>query len=159
MQRKSAIICDRSLSAVVIALRMSLVLTSHDMAIAGGVADRVAVMKEGEIVETGPVTKIFAKPAHAYTRRLFDAIPGRHPVRVSGAGNPPSAMGTMRRLMTRGAGRPAASTDASKLWLSSHQRSACNGNTSCGRNPLCARPTRPADAGYLTLPQRLYMTK
>jgi ABC-type dipeptide/oligopeptide/nickel transport system ATPase component len=83
MLGKSTIICDRPLSAVVIALRISLVLISHDMDIVGGVADRVAVMKEGEIVETGPVTKIFAKPAHAYTRRLLDAIPGRHPVRVS----------------------------------------------------------------------------
>jgi peptide/nickel transport system ATP-binding protein len=67
---------------------MGLVLISHDMSIVGRVADRVAVMKDGEIVETGPVAKIFAEPKHTYTRRLLDAIPGRHPLRASDAAAP-----------------------------------------------------------------------
>ena len=41
-------------------------------------ADRVAVMQRGKIVETGPVASTFASPQHTYTRQLLDSVPGRH---------------------------------------------------------------------------------
>jgi peptide/nickel transport system ATP-binding protein len=56
---------------------MALVLITHDLGVVAEVADRVAVMHDGRIVETGPVRQIFHSPAHAYTRRLMAAIPGR----------------------------------------------------------------------------------
>ncbi len=56
-------------------LKTAIVLISHDMGVIAGVADRVQVMKEGEIVETAAVDEIFYAPKHAYTRMLLDAMP------------------------------------------------------------------------------------
>ncbi|MBA5776916.1 ABC transporter ATP-binding protein [Stappia sp. F7233] len=52
---------------------MGLLLISHDLAVVAEMTDRVAIMKEGEIVETGPTGSLFRTLAHPYTRRLFDA--------------------------------------------------------------------------------------
>ena len=53
----------------------SLLLITHDMGVVAEMADRVAVMRHGEIVETGPAGEVFARPGHAYTRALLDAVP------------------------------------------------------------------------------------
>jgi len=58
-------------------LDLSMLFITHDLRIAAQVCDTVAVMKSGEVVEYGPTATIFANPAHAYTRQLMDAIPGR----------------------------------------------------------------------------------
>lgn len=54
-------------------LGMSMLFITHDLAIVRKIADRVCVMKDGEIVETGPTAEIFANPAHPYTRTLLEA--------------------------------------------------------------------------------------
>ncbi len=56
-------------------LKTAIVLVSHDMGVIAGMADRVAVMRGGEIVESGPVEDIFYRPRHDYTRMLLDAMP------------------------------------------------------------------------------------
>jgi peptide/nickel transport system ATP-binding protein len=48
---------------------------SHDLAVVSQVADRVAVMQNGEIVEQAEATKLFLKPEHVYTRRLLASAP------------------------------------------------------------------------------------
>ena len=53
------------------------VFISHDLAVVHHVAHRVAVLREGEVLETGRVEHVFAHPSHDYTRRLIDAVPGR----------------------------------------------------------------------------------
>ena len=48
---------------------------THDLAVVANIADRVAVMYAGQIVEFGPKDAIFADPSHPYTRALLDSIP------------------------------------------------------------------------------------
>ncbi|MGW6601671.1 dipeptide ABC transporter ATP-binding protein [Streptomyces sp. NPDC055036] len=50
-------------------------LVTHNMGVVADFADRVAVMYQGEIVETGPVEDVLLRPAHDYTRRLLAAVP------------------------------------------------------------------------------------
>jgi microcin C transport system ATP-binding protein len=52
---------------------LGFVFISHDLAVIGAMAHRVAVMQNGSIVETGEVEKIFATPVHPYTRKLLKA--------------------------------------------------------------------------------------
>ncbi len=54
---------------------MAMLFITHDLGIVRRIADRVAVMKDGEIVETGPAAEVFARPRHPYTRRLLAAEP------------------------------------------------------------------------------------
>jgi microcin C transport system ATP-binding protein len=61
-------------------LGMALLLITHDLSIVRHMAERVCVMTQGEIVESGPTREIFARPQHAYTQRLLAAEPkGRVP--------------------------------------------------------------------------------
>ena len=48
---------------------------SHDLALVSRIADRVAVIQQGRIVEQAPASRIFRNPTHPYTRRLIEAVP------------------------------------------------------------------------------------
>jgi peptide/nickel transport system ATP-binding protein len=56
-------------------LGIALLFVTHDLAAARAVADEVAVMQAGVVVERAPTEQIFTKPAHAYTRALLAAVP------------------------------------------------------------------------------------
>ena len=58
-------------------LGLAMLFITHDLRVAAQVCDRIAVMRAGEIVETGAVGDIFARPAHPYTQALFAAAPAR----------------------------------------------------------------------------------
>jgi oligopeptide/dipeptide ABC transporter ATP-binding protein len=69
-------------------LRTAVVLITHDMGVVADIADRVAVMYAGRIVESGPTGTVFARPLHPYTALLLASIP-----RLSDA--PKSALATI----------------------------------------------------------------
>ncbi|MFI8191031.1 ABC transporter ATP-binding protein [Streptomyces sp. NPDC085946] len=55
--------------------RMGLILITHDLGVVADVADRIAVMYAGRIVESAPVHDLYKAPAHPYTRGLLDSVP------------------------------------------------------------------------------------
>jgi peptide/nickel transport system ATP-binding protein len=58
-------------------LDLAMLLITHDLRVAASVCDRVAVMRNGEVVEHGSAADIFARPRHEYTQELIASIPGR----------------------------------------------------------------------------------
>ncbi|GLP84931.1 ABC transporter ATP-binding protein [Tritonibacter mobilis] len=58
---------------------MGLLFITHDLSIVRRIADRVCVMKSGEIVEEGPTAELFADPKHPYTQKLLAAEPSGRP--------------------------------------------------------------------------------
>lgn len=57
-----------------------ILLITHDMGVVADIADRVMVMKDGQVVESGPATQVFASPRDPYTVKLLDSVPhlGEH---------------------------------------------------------------------------------
>ena len=74
-------------------LGAAIVLITHDLGVVAGLADRVAVMYAGRIVEQGPVTDIFASPVHPYTQGLLACTPRLDidtPALITIPGQPPN---------------------------------------------------------------------
>lgn len=67
--------------------RLGILFITHDLRLVRDFADRMYVMRNGEVVEAGPARRVFQNPSHQYTKDLIEAIPGRAaPVAVSGGG-------------------------------------------------------------------------
>ncbi|NBE93916.1 ABC transporter ATP-binding protein [Nonomuraea sp. KC401] len=60
-------------------LGSAVVIITHDMGVVADLADRVVVMREGQVVEEAPVTRLFSDPRHEYTRKLLSAVPRQQP--------------------------------------------------------------------------------
>ena len=75
-------------------LGLSYLFISHDLAVVSGIADRIAVLYFGRIVEEGPAAEVIARPLHPYTATLVSAAPEPDPTaldrRIPLAGEPPS---------------------------------------------------------------------
>jgi len=56
-------------------LRISLIVVTHDLGLAWTIADRIAVMYLGRVVEMGPAEEVLTRPLHPYTRALLDVVP------------------------------------------------------------------------------------
>ena len=54
---------------------LAMLFTSHDLAVVGQVASRVAVMRRGQVLETGLAGEVLTRPSHAYTQSLLAAVP------------------------------------------------------------------------------------
>jgi peptide/nickel transport system ATP-binding protein len=57
---------------------LALLFITHDLRVAAQICDRIAVMKDGVVVEHGTTAEVFSAPKHAYTKALFEAAPGRN---------------------------------------------------------------------------------
>jgi len=56
-------------------LNLTMIFISHDLSVVRYIADRIAVMYNGKIVEIGEANNLFENPQHSYTRKLLDAVP------------------------------------------------------------------------------------
>jgi oligopeptide/dipeptide ABC transporter ATP-binding protein len=107
------IVCDEAVSALDVSVQaqvlnllcdlrekygLAFLFISHDLSVTHHIADRIAVMYLGRIVETGPASTIVRSPQHPYTKALIDAVPvpgaarrGRQPLsgELPSAANPP----------------------------------------------------------------------
>lgn len=73
-------------------LGTAIILITHDMGVVAEMAERVIIMRQGRMVETGNVRDIFVRPTHAYTRALLDAVP-----RMGAGASRPSAAHSERK--------------------------------------------------------------
>lgn len=86
--RPRVLVCDEAVSALDVSVQsqilrllldlrdrdgIALLFITHDLAVVRQIADRVAVMRRGELVELAPADELFAAPAHEYTKALLDA--------------------------------------------------------------------------------------
>lgn len=92
------IVCDEAVSALDVSIQaqvldlladlrdrtgIALLFISHDLGVIHHIADRVLVMKDGQVVERGPVHDVFTEPKHPYTQRLLASLPTLPPRRPS----------------------------------------------------------------------------
>jgi peptide/nickel transport system ATP-binding protein len=58
-------------------LGLSMLFITHDLRVAAQICDRIAVMRDGAVVEQGTAEQVFGNPTHPYTRALLASVPGR----------------------------------------------------------------------------------
>jgi oligopeptide transport system ATP-binding protein len=91
------VVCDEPVSALDVSIQAQILLLltelqqemnlsylfiTHDLRIVRHIADEVAVMFKGKVIERGSVEQIYTRPQQQYTQNLLDAIPGRHSKKV-----------------------------------------------------------------------------
>lgn len=91
----------------------ALLLISHDLAVVGHMADRIAVMRHGRIVESGTAEQVLQDPRHEYTRKLLRAVPTDRPRGTPLAETPVGISERQHRLIQeRRAGQPTGGLPA-----------------------------------------------
>ncbi len=138
---------------------MALMMITHDLAVVSDMADRIAVMRHGEIVEQGPTRQLFADMRHPYTRALFEA--SRHQADLP----PPQAPAPMLRVqkVSRDYVLPRTALFAPRRHLRAvrdvsfdiarGERVGLVGESGCGKSTLTRAilGLEPVQAGEITL--------
>ncbi|MFP1779921.1 dipeptide ABC transporter ATP-binding protein [Lonsdalea quercina] len=123
---------DVSIQAQVVNLMMDLqqktgvswIFISHDMAVVERIANRVAVMYLGQIVEIGPRQSVFNHPQHPYTRRLLSAVPVADPLRRSERQWDDSEMPSPLKKASEKVAKATYRRVAPHHWVSIHENNA-----------------------------------
>ncbi len=120
---------------------MGLLLITHDLAVVSGMADRIAVMRKGEIVETGPTAQVLTERRHAYTRALL-AASAHAPDRA--AASRPEVLLEVEKVERTYPGRregfrrgpPVQAVDGVSFTLSEGESLGLVGESGCGKSTL-----------------------
>ena len=135
--RRCAARSSRCCSGCATSSGSTILVVTHDLGLAWNIADRVAVMYLGRIVEVGPTEEVLAEPQHPYTQALLSVVPE---MRAAGA------QCCRARRPTRPGSRPAAaSTRAAPRWPRG-EAAAAGVDASAGPRAAapCCRPSRRA---------------
>lgn len=150
-------------------LGIGVLLVTHDLGVALDRSDRILVMRQGEIVEDGPVQQVLENATDDYTRRLLDAAPARHHGRLeptSGAQPVPAAappvlearaLTKTYRLRGRGERRDLRALDAADLVVRKGTTHAIVGESGAGKSTLASilAAFTAADSGAVRVGDRV----